>query len=125
MNRIRLELADRFVTDIRSVVVQAIAKSVEVGGPAKYDAAEHYVQATVEVDSPDEVYLLIGACGVYRPEIVAIMLDAVPGVGADAWIAEPDPDGFGADVKAGEVVYSTVINSAILQEVIALAHSLS
>ena len=31
----------------------------------------------------------------------------------------------GADVKAGEVVYSTVINSAILQEVIALAHSLS
>ncbi|WP_336790476.1 hypothetical protein [Gordonia malaquae] len=121
VNRIRLELAYRSTKQLHDVVYRAIAASVRAGRPVRYEARNHYVQAQVDARTPDEIYLLIGACGVYDPKIVAVLLSAVPDVKADDWIPEPDSAHYGAKIEQGEVVYSTVITSDTLKAIIAKA----
>jgi len=67
-----------------------------------------------------ESYLAVTAEGFWDHRLIAVILDAVPGVSADEWQIEPSTvDGISpAD---GQVVYSTMIPvealSAVLDEV--------
>ena len=64
-----------------------------------------------------ESYLAIAADGFWDARAVAVLLDAVPGVGAGDWQVEPSGV-LGIEPAAGQVVFSTMIPTDSLSKVL-------
>ena len=64
-----------------------------------------------------ESYLAIAADGFWDAKAVAVLLDAVPGVGAGDWQVEPS-DVLGIEPASGQVVFSTMIPADSLSKVL-------
>lgn len=112
--RLKLELGDMFVSGIRRAVRSAIVLSIRYGKPIRLMAADHYFQAHVPAESPDEVYLFLGAGGILNPKVLAVMLTSIPGVSQDDWQPEPSGEAHGADPRSGEMVWSTMLTEDAL-----------
>ena len=70
-------------------------------------AAGQSIAVVVRADD-GEAYLAVGASGYYDENIVAIMLDSVPGIGVDDWMVEPTEIRM-IEPAPGQVVFSAVI----------------
>lgn len=104
---------------IRRIVREAIARSAQAGGLHVAMSGQHRIGALVK-SIEGETYLAIAAEGFIDRHVLAIILDAVPGVPPDDWIAEPG-DVAGIVPEDGQFVFSTMLPveslSSILDEV--------
>lgn len=116
LDRLKAETAARFVIDIRETVVGLIARSMRDGKVWRAEASGQSIAVVVRADD-GEAYLAVGATGYYDEKIVAIMLDAVPGISADDWLVEPTKIRM-IEPASGEVVFSAVIPPATQTEVL-------
>jgi hypothetical protein len=62
----------------------------------------------VRASDPSEAYLAITAEGFPDPRVIAVILDAVPGMGADDWLPEPG-GAAGITPSAGQIIWPTII----------------
>jgi hypothetical protein len=108
IRRLAGELVYRSVLDIRTVVRGLIARSISDGNVWTATLRSHTISAQVYARG-GEAYLAVGAEGFFDPRILAVILNAVPGVAAEDWI--PEPKGvFGIEPRTGEILYSTLIS---------------
>lgn len=121
--RLQAEIAYRINDLFRALVVSAIARSVlggdvcgvmlESDGVVKHDLA-------AKVHARDgESYLAISAEGFADPRMIALVLNAVPGIDRDDWV--PEPSGAdGIEPRPGQIIYSTIIEAEALSHIINL-----
>lgn len=104
------------VLEMKALVLDAIRRSASDGQLWTCSFAGHAVGALVRsVDG--ESYLAITTEGYYDPNVVAILLSAVPGVDPDDWQAEPG-DVLGIEPAEGQIIFSTMIRPEILASLI-------
>lgn len=115
-NRLKLELGALFERRVRNSVLDAVALSLKIERGVRMRAANHYFQAYVSPNSQDEVYLFVGAGGIYNAAVLAVMLSAIPGVKVEDWQPEPSGEQHGADPQSGEIVYSTLLPEEAVAE---------
>jgi hypothetical protein len=104
---------------IRHTVRWAIARSAQVGGLHMTQARQHRIGALVRTQD-GETYLAVTAEGFLDHKVLAIILDAVPGVSTDDWQVEPG-EVLGIQPEHGQFVFSTILSgsslSMILEEI--------
>ncbi|WP_337974347.1 hypothetical protein [Cellulomonas sp. NTE-D12] len=101
------ELATLAVTAMQGLIRKAIVKSAHDGKLWTVTVQHHVIGALVRTDD-GETYLAVTAEGYYDARLVAVLLDSVPGVAADDWIAEPGPV-LGINPNQGQIVFSTML----------------
>jgi len=121
--RLRAELMTMFVRDIKRTALGAIARSMQTGKPVAAIAANHYIQALVRAPQRDEAYLVLGSGGFYNEQIIAIILDSVPGIPKEDWQPEPT-ENLGITPTTGEVVWSTMLPPDVQAMIVQLADEL-
>jgi hypothetical protein len=106
--RLEAELAVRAVQAIREFVLKLVVASLHDGQRHSLELQGHRITALVYASNATEAYLAISAEGFVRPEMIAIMLDAVPGIDRDDWQIEPD--GVAGILPAsGQLIWSAII----------------
>ena len=107
------------VVAIKRVVREAIARSAQTGGMRVAETRHHRIGALV-VSREGETYLAVMAEGFVDPRMLAIVLDAVPGVDPGDWLPEPAAV-LEIDPGPGQLVFSTMLPglalASILEEV--------
>lgn len=113
--RWQVELATRWVAELQQVVRHVIAMAAHWGKPYVAEADGYIFRALVTVDSDGvgETYLAVSIEGFLNPKQIAVILDAVPGVHRDEWVAEPG-DKLGITPGPGQLVYSTLLEAKAL-----------
>jgi len=115
--RIEAEIAARAVLAVQELVLNLIAKSLQDGKPYTVELQEHRITVLVRASSASEAYLAISAEGFVRPEMIAIILQSVPGIPRDDW--QPEPGGVaGVTPQSGQVIWSTIISPDIQAEIL-------
>ncbi len=76
---------------MKSLVIRLVAMSLNSGHLAVAEFRNHRIKALVRARNGHEAYLAIIAEGVPDPEMFALLLDCVSGVGPDDWQPEPSP----------------------------------
>lgn len=77
---------------------------------------QHVIGALVHSHAGDS-YRAITAEGYYDHKVVAVLLDAIPGVPRDDWIAEPGPV-LGITPAEGQVTFSTILPPQVLSDLL-------
>ena len=98
----------RAVQVLRMSVLKIIAMSLEDGKPYQAELRGHQVTAVVRASDPSEAYLAITAEGFPDPRVIAVVLDAVPGISAEDWLPEPGA-AAGITPSPGQIIWSAVI----------------
>ncbi len=102
------EIAVRAVQVLRLAVLKIIAMSLEDGMPYQAELRGHRITAVARASDASEVYLAVTAEGIPDPCVLAVILDAIPGINAEDWL--PEPGGVaGITPSPGQVIWSTII----------------
>lgn len=88
-DRLAAEAAVLTVQATRHVVLDLVARSLQDGKPYTAMLSHHKVTALVRAPEGEEAYLAVAAEGFIHPEIIALIISAVPGVNDDDWQPEP------------------------------------
>lgn len=108
VDRLAAENADRAVEALREVVTGLVARSLLDGKPYAAALGGHVVTALVRADEGGEAYLAIAADGFVHPQMIGLILGAVPGIPSSEW--QPEPGGVaGIDPREGQIIWSTLI----------------
>jgi hypothetical protein len=111
------ETAVRTVEAIREVVLTLIVKSLQDGRPYVAELRGHRVTAMVRASEGSEAYLAVSAEGFPRAEIIATILDAVPGIDEGDW--QPEPGGVaGITPDQGQIIWSTIIPPSVQADIL-------
>lgn len=117
--RWKLESTALAVLALTNLVREAIARSAQTGAVWECTVEQFQVQALLRQED-GESYLALTATGFWDHKVVAIILNAVPGVAASDWQIEPKGVN-GIQPESGQVVYSTMLEpeqlSAVLEAV--------
>ncbi|MGW4464524.1 hypothetical protein [Micromonospora sp. NPDC004704] len=114
--RLELEHATAWVWEVRRIVCELIVRSLRTGH--SYQAAFQGYSITVLARAADgETYLAVGTENIADPKIFAVILDAVPGIDRDAWLAEPGGV-VGLAPEPGEIIWSTILPPAVAAELL-------
>jgi hypothetical protein len=113
--RLSVELVVRWQSELKRIVVNAIAASIE-DGLAHTEEFDHYRLSALVHAEEGEAYLSLSAQGFADPKIIAIILSSVPGVPRDFWQDEPN-DADGVPRKYGELMWSTLLPSSAIAEI--------
>lgn len=110
--RVSAEQAVAWRREMKRLVIHLVAMSLTTGHLAVAEFRSHRVKALVRADDGHEAYLAIIAEGIPDPEVIALLLDSVPGVAPDDWQAEPSPL---ADMEPspGEIIWSTLFPAEV------------
>jgi len=108
--RLELEDAVAWVTAVRMAVGQLIARSLRTGRTYRAEFTNYRVTAVAHAQDGD-TYLVVGAENVADPKVLAVVLDAVPGVDSESWQLEPG-EVIGIEPGPGEMVWSTILPPA-------------
>jgi hypothetical protein len=66
------------------------------------------VSVLIRADNGHEAYIAVAAAGLVDPTMFALLLTAIPGIGADDW--QPERGGVaGFEPGSGEILWSAVI----------------
>lgn len=95
------------VVALQAAVREAIRRSAHCGRPVSTSAGRQRLTAWVATREGD-TYLAIIAAGFLDPNIIAVVLDSVPGMGRDDWMAEP-AEVLGIAPAAGQIVFSGML----------------
>ncbi len=95
------------VTAMKRLVRQAVVRSAHDGKLWTVTVGHHVIGALVR-STDGESYLAITAEGYYDHKLVAVLLDAIPGVPKDDWGVEPGPV-LGIAPSEGQIVFSTML----------------
>lgn len=110
------EHATAQVEAVQRIVRGAIARSAQRGGLIVAAAQGYRIGALVR-SRDGETYLTITAEGFVEPEMLAVILAAVPGVPADDWLPEAGPiDGL--DPEVGRLLFSMMLPPEALSYVL-------
>ena len=101
------ERATLAVSAMRALVRKAVVKSAHDGKLWTVTIKQHVIGALVR-SQDGETYLAVTAEGYYDHRLVAILLDAIPGVPKKDWGAEPGAV-FGIAPAEGQVVFSAML----------------
>ena len=114
--RLELEQAYAWEFQIRGIVRDLIARSLQNGYP--HQAHFHHYKVTALARSHgEETYLIIGMENIADPRVLAIILNAVPGIDHASWL--PEPDGVaGIAPEPGEVIWSTIMPPMVAAELL-------
>ncbi|SRR6266568_3245825 len=106
--RFKLEAAYAVQLTARTIVRRLVALSLRSGRAYSGEWLRCTITALVRADNGGEAYLLIGVDRVADHRLMAVMLDAIPGVPKDSW--QPEPGGVaGLTPAPGEVIWSTIL----------------
>lgn len=113
--RWRGEAAAVAVVTLQEVVRGAIARSAQTGHACtatltQPSSRNHEIEARVASRDGD-TYLTISSEGFVDPKLIAVILDAVPQMSADDWIAEDN-------CSYGQIMFSAMIPQSALSEVL-------
>jgi hypothetical protein len=115
--RFAAEVAVQAVQAIREVVLTLIVKSLHDGRTYAAELRKHRIAAMVRAADGAEAYLAIGAEGFPHADLIAIILDAVPGIKHDDW--QPEPGGVvGITPRDGQIIWSTIIPPEIQADIL-------
>lgn len=118
-NRLSAEQAVAWRREMKRLVVGLIATSLKTGHLAVAEFRSHRIAALVRASNGHEAYLAIIAEGVPDPQVIALLLDCVPGVDRDEW--QPEPSSVaGMNPGSGEVIWSTLFPSEVASTILAL-----
>jgi hypothetical protein len=117
--RLSAEQAVAWRRSMKRMVIELIATSLKTGHMALAEFRSHRVMALVRASNGHEAYLAIVAEGIPDPQVIALLLDCVPGVDRDDWQAEPSPVA-GIDPGPGEVIWSTLFPSDVASAILDL-----
>jgi hypothetical protein len=101
------ERAALAISAMKRLVRKAVAKSAHDGHLWTVTIKQHVIGALVR-NQDGETYLAITAEGYYDHRVVAILLDAIPGVAKEDWGAEPGAV-FGIAPAEGQVIFSAML----------------
>ncbi|WP_033340133.1 hypothetical protein [Catenuloplanes japonicus] len=107
VRRLRAELAVQVVARVRDLVCDLIARSLCDGKVWSAQMEKYEISALVRAQAGD-AYLAIVAEGFIDDRILAVILDAVPGVDPDDWQTEPD-GALGIQPGFGQIIRSAII----------------
>lgn len=117
--RLSAEQAVAWRREMKRMVISLIAMSLKTGHLAIAEFRSHRVMALVRAADGHEAYLAIVAEGVPDAQIIALLLDCVPGVDRDDWQAEPSSVA-GMNPGPGEVIWSTLFPSEVASAILEL-----
>lgn len=122
-DRLKAETAALAIEATRSMVLSLVAGSLLDGDAHTAILTEHVITALVRAEEGGEAYLAIAAEGFIHPQMIALMLSAVPGISGSDWQAEP---GGVRDIKprGGQIIWSTVLPPDIQARVLDLAETI-
>lgn len=120
--RLEAETAALLVQGLRNLVLALIVKSLQDGRPYMAELSRHRVTAVVRASDASEAYLAVSAEGFFDPRVIAIILDAVPGIDKDDWLPEPG-GAVGIDPTPGQIIWSTIISPAVQADILARAEN--
>lgn len=116
--RLAAEVAVETVLGVRRIVRDLIARSLKDGKLWSASLTGHQITAGVRTKD-GEAYLAISAEGFPDARMIAVILDSVPHMVAEDWMAEPG-GAMGIEPQPGQIIYSAVIpaesQSSILDE---------
>ena len=116
--RFEAESAALTLRAIHDMVLTLIVRSLLDGKPYTAELSEHTVTAVVRAANPSEAYLAIVAEGFIHPQMIAVILNAVPGIADSDW--QPEPGGVaGIDPQPGQIIWSTMIPAQVQAALIA------
>ncbi len=104
------------VTAMRRLVRQADVRSAHDGKLWTVTVGHHVIGALVR-SKGGESYLAITAQGYYDHKLVAVLLDAIPGVPKEDWGVEPGPV-LGIAPSVGQIVFSTMLPPETLRSLL-------
>lgn len=114
--RWQLENIALVVVVLQRKVREAIARAAQTGKVWRVNIGTFQLGALVKhVDG--ESYLAITADGFWDSKVLAVLLDAVPGVDVDDWQIEPS-DVVGITPSSGQIIYSAMIPADSLAQVL-------
>lgn len=117
--RLSAEQAVAWRRAMKRMVIGLIATSLKTGHIAVAEFRSHRIMALVRASNGHEAYLAIVAEGIPDPQVIALLLDCVPGVDRDDWQAEPSSVGE-MNPGPGEVIWSTLFPSDIASVILDL-----
>ena len=100
------------VSAMKDLVRQAVARSAHDGKLWTVTVQRHVIGALVR-STDGESYLAVTAEGYWDHKVVAVLLDAIPGIPRDDWGAEPGPV-LGITPTQGQIVFSTLLPPEVL-----------
>lgn len=115
--RLELELGLVWITALKRLVLRLVAKSLRDGHEYVGEAEKYRISALVRADDGHDAYLSIFAEGIPDPQVIALILDSVPGLDHDDW--QYDYSGPGHREPApGDLVYSTILPPQVCGEIL-------
>jgi hypothetical protein len=118
-DRLKAEQAVAWRRHMRRLVIALIATSLKTGHLAVAEFRSHRIMALVRAANGHEAYLAIIAEGIPDQNVIALLLDCVPGVERDAW--QPEPSSVaGIDPGPGEIIWSTLFPSEVASAILDL-----
>jgi hypothetical protein len=118
--RLTGELGVAWERTLTRTVLELVATSLRTGHVVEAEARHHRISALVRAENGADAYLAIGAEGIPDPRVIALILDAVPGVPRGDWQAEPGHVS-GIKPKTGQIVFSTMFAPEACAEVLAIS----
>lgn len=115
--RLRLERAYQQRRVFEEVMLTAAAKSLRTGKAVVADFSVYSMGVLIRADRGEQ-YVAFIAKNVLDVRVLAVMLDAFPGVAADDWAPEPGGE-FGLTPGPGEVIYSALLPAAVADSILA------
>jgi hypothetical protein len=110
LERLEAEIATEAVVSTRRIVCDLIASSLKDGKLWSATLTGHEIKAGVRTKD-GEAYLAIFAEGFPDARMIAVILNSVPYMTADDWLAEPG-GAMGIAPKVGQIIYSAIISAA-------------
>ena len=105
-------------TDRRTSGSRTARGACPSGHLAVAEFRKHRIKALGRAANGHEAYLAIIAEGVPDSQVIALLLDCVPGIATDDWLAEPPPLAE-MNPAPGEIIWSTLfpadVSSVILE----------
>jgi hypothetical protein len=117
--RMELEAFAAYEGMATRTVRHLIAESIRCGQTVVAQFEDYLLQATVRADGQDGAFLAITAEGIYDANVIATLLDAVPGVPHTDWLIEPDGVA-GITPRSGQIIWSTLLTPQQTAELLAL-----
>lgn len=110
------EQAALLVDSIRQIVRDCLRRSTHTGEASVAETDGHRIVGLVK-STDGESYVAVAAEGFIRPDLIAIILDAVPGLSADDWIPEPG-EVLGIQPISGQIIYSAMLPASAQAELL-------
>jgi hypothetical protein len=117
--RLAAEQAVAWRREMKRMVIRLVAMSLKNGHLAVAEFRNHRIKALVRAENGHEAYLAIIAEGVPDPQMFALLLDCVPGVGPEDWQPEPSPLAE-MNPGSGEIIWSTLFPSEVAKAILDL-----